>query len=58
MKTYTALYAENVPHLGCVDFQAEDAADAVDKARAIDFEQVTTNPDWNNTASRRIVEIN
>jgi hypothetical protein len=57
MKTYTALYAENVPHLGCVDFQTEDALDAVDKVRRINFEQVTTNTDWNNTVFRRIVEI-
>jgi hypothetical protein len=57
MKTYTALYAENVPHMGCVDFEAEDPADAIAKARKLNFDQLTTNPDWSNTVSRRIVEI-
>ena len=57
MKTYTALYAENVPHMGSVDFEAVDTVDAINKAQHLDFEQLTTNPDWSNTVSRRIVEI-
>jgi len=57
MKTYIALYAEDVRHYSTVEFQAVDTVDAIEKARSIDLTDVPTNPDWHNAVCRRIVEV-
>lgn len=57
MKTYTVLYAEDVPHYSVVDIEAVDTADAITKARSCDLTDVPTNPDFHNAVSRRIVEV-
>ena len=55
MKTYSVLYAEDVPHYGTAEIEAETDAEAIAKAKAGPFE--TDDPDWNNTVCRRIVHI-
>lgn len=57
MKTYTALYAEDVRHYSTVEIEAVDTVDAIAKAQAFDLTDVPTNPDWHNAACRRIVEV-
>ena len=57
MKTYTVLYAEDVPHYAAVEIEAVDTVDAIAKAQAFDLTGVPTNPDWYNAVSRRIVEV-
>ncbi len=57
MKTFTVLYAEDVPHYAAVEIEAEDAYEAITKARALDTTDVPTDPDWHNAVSRRIVEV-
>lgn len=57
MKTYIALYAEDVRHYATVEIQAEDTVDAIEKARSCDLTGVPTNPDWHNAVCRRIVEV-
>ena len=47
MKTYTVLYAEDVPHYATVELQAANTEDAIRAARArhtgdLDFD----TPDW------------
>ena len=48
MKTYTVLYAEDVPHYSVVDIEAVDTADAITKAHNCDLTDVPTNPDFHN----------
>ena len=55
MKTYSVLYAEDVPHYGTAEIEAENDAEAIAKAKAGTFE--TDDPDWNNTICKRIVRI-
>jgi hypothetical protein len=55
MKTYTVLYAEDVPHYGATEIEAENDAEAIAMAKAADFD--TDDPDWNNTVCKRIVHI-
>jgi hypothetical protein len=60
MKTYTVLYAEDVPHYGTREFDAADDTLALERARAITPEAMsnyTNDPDYNNTRCRRIVNI-
>jgi hypothetical protein len=57
MKTYIALYAEDVRHYSTVEFEAVDTVDAIAKARTCDLTEVPTNPDWHNAVCRRIVEV-
>jgi len=58
MKTYSVLYAEDVPHYAAVEIQADDTEHAITAARArhtgdLDFD----SPDWENPILRRIVSI-
>ncbi len=55
MNTYSVLYAEDVPHYGTAEIEAENDAEAIAKAKTGPFE--TDDPDWNNTVCRRIVHI-
>jgi hypothetical protein len=59
MKTYTVLYAEDVPHYCTVDVQASTPEKALRKARRytarhdLNFQ----DPDWENPVCLRIVHI-
>jgi hypothetical protein len=57
MKTYTVLFAEDVPHYGTAEIQAEDDAAALELAKAYDLSEVTNDPAWEYSACKRIVHI-
>lgn len=60
MRTYTVLYAEDVPHYGTREFDAADDTLAIERARAIApdaLSNYTNDPDHNDTLCRRIVHI-
>lgn len=58
MKTYTVIYAEDVPHYACGEIEARSAKEAIAKARKVDTEMFSAyDPDWNNAVCRRIVSI-
>ena len=55
MKTFTVLFAEDVPHYGTAEIQAEDDTAALEAAKAYDLSEVTTDPEWENSVCKRIV---
>ena len=57
MKTYSILYAEDVPTYGTVEITAESDDAAIAQAREMDFGDVQLGPEWNNTFCKRIVHI-
>jgi hypothetical protein len=57
MKTYSILFAEDVPHYGVVELEAKDDAAALEAAKAYDLSEVTNDPEWENSVCRRIVHI-
>jgi hypothetical protein len=57
MKTYIALFAEDVRHYSTVEIEAVDTVEAIAKARSYDLTDIPTNPDWHNAVCRRIVEV-
>jgi hypothetical protein len=57
MKTYTVLFAEDVPHYGAAQIEAENDAAAVEAAKAFDLSDVTDDPAWEYSVCRRIVNI-
>ena len=58
MKTYTVIYAEDVPHYAQGEIEARGPKDAIAKARKIDTDTFTAyDPDYTNAVSRRIVSI-
>jgi hypothetical protein len=60
MKTYSVLYAEDVPHYGSMEIEAENDAEAIAKAKAIseeDLGNTATDPDHCSTVCKRIVHI-
>jgi hypothetical protein len=58
MKTYTVIYAEDVPHYALGEVEARGQKDAVAKARKLDTDTFTAyDPDWSGAVSRRIVSI-
>ena len=57
MKSYTVIYAEDVPHYGVADIKAASDTEALAAARASDFADVVLEPEWGNALCRRIVEI-
>ena len=60
MKTYTILYAQDIPHYGSVELEAENDAEIVAAARGYwDATELdpADDPDWNNPVCKRIVEI-
>ena len=57
MKTYTVLYAEDVPHYGTLDIQAKSNAAALKAAKAHDLAGIAIDPDYDNSACKRIVHI-
>lgn len=57
MKTYTVLYAEDVPHYGTAEITAANPEEAIAAAKRLDVSEQCTDPDWSNSACRRIVHI-
>jgi len=57
-KTYTVIYAEDVPHYACGEIEASGPRQAIAKARNVDTDTFTAfDPDWSNAVCRRIVSI-
>jgi hypothetical protein len=57
MKTYSILFAEDVPHYGFADIEAKDDTAALAAAKAYDLSEVTNDPEWENSVCKRIVHI-
>ncbi len=58
MKTYTVIYAEDVPHYALGEIEARSPKDALAKARKLDTDTFTAyDPDWSGAVCRRIVSI-
>jgi hypothetical protein len=57
MKTYSVLFAEDVPHYGTAHLEAEDDAAALEAAKAYDISEIANDPEWENSVCRRIVHI-
>jgi hypothetical protein len=60
MKTYTIIYAEDVPHYGVREIEAPDDKAAIAMAISIDpgvMSAYTLDPDYNHTQRRRVVTI-
>lgn len=56
MKTYTVLYAQDVPHYGTNEIEAASDDEAIALAKT-DPSDYTDDPDWNNAVCQRIVHI-
>ena len=61
MKTYTVLYAEDVPHYVQAEIKATDNDAAIEAARKVhadgSLDLYLCDPDWDNTICKRIVHI-
>jgi hypothetical protein len=57
MKTYSVLFAEDVPHYGTAEIKAKDDTAALEAAKAYDLSDVTNDPEWENSVCKRIVYI-
>jgi hypothetical protein len=57
MKTYTVLFAEDVPHYGTAEIEAHDDAAALQAAKAYPLSDVTNDGEWENSACKRVVWI-
>jgi hypothetical protein len=57
MKTYSVLFAQDVPHYGTAHIEAEDDAAALEAAKAFDLSDVTNDPEWENSVCKRIVSL-
>jgi len=57
MKTYTVLFAEDVPFYGTVEIEAADDDAALEIAKSCDVSDAATDPEWCNSACKRIVRI-
>lgn len=57
LRTYSVLFAEDVPHYGVAEIEAKDDAAAIEAAKAYDLTEVTTDAEWENSVSKRIVHI-
>ena len=57
MKTYSILYAEEVPHYTAHEIQAQNDAQAVELAKAFDWSALPSDPDHHSAVLRRIVYI-
>ena len=58
MKTYTVIYAEDVPHYAMGEIEARSPKAAIAKARKLDTDTFGAyDADWNNAVCRRIVSI-
>jgi hypothetical protein len=54
---YSVLFAEDVPHYGTVEIEADNDQEAIERARAYDFGDVALEAEWNNSACKRIIHI-
>lgn len=57
MKTYTALFALDVPHYGTEDIEADTAEQAIEIAKHLDPVDLVNDPDWSHSVCARIVSI-
>jgi len=57
MKTYSILFAQDVPHYGTAEIAAADDTDALAKASNLDLGELCTDPAWDDPVCRRIVHI-
>lgn len=57
MKTYTALFAVDVPHYGTEHIEAGSAGEVIAIAKKMDPADLCNDPDWSNSACARIVSI-
>jgi hypothetical protein len=51
------LFAEDVPHYGTAEIQAEDDAAALEAAKTYPLSEVTNDAEWENSVCKRIVFI-
>jgi len=59
LKSYSVLYAEDIPHYGSVDIEARDDAEALRLALSFDSDKVSYYEGcWDGAACKRIVSIN
>jgi hypothetical protein len=58
MKTYTVIYAEDIPHYAMGEIEARSPKAAIAKARKMDTDTFGAyDADWNNVVCRRIVSV-
>ena len=57
MKTYSVLFAKDVPYYGCATIEAENDDAALEAAKAFDHSAVTNDPEWENSVCARIVYL-
>ena len=57
MKTYSVLFAEDVPHYGAGEIKARNAAAALKAAGTYDLSDITTDGEWENSVCKHIVYI-
>jgi hypothetical protein len=57
MKTYSVLFAEDVPHYAVAVIEAKDDAAALEVAKAYDLSNLTYDPEWENSVCKRIVYL-
>lgn len=57
MKTYTVLYAEDVPHYATVVLEADNDQAAIDLAKGRDYGEEDLEAEWSNTVCKRIVHV-
>jgi hypothetical protein len=60
MRTYSVLYAQDVPHYGTSEIEADNDDEAIEKAKAIsddDLTVLTLDPAWDSAVCTRIVHI-
>jgi hypothetical protein len=57
MKTYTVLFAQDVPHYGTAGIEAADDNVAIAAAKELDPAEYTHDPAWDDPVCRRIVHI-
>jgi hypothetical protein len=57
MKTYSALFAVDVPHYGVLEIEAKDDEAALEAANTVDVSEVVGDPEWENAVRGRIVYL-
>ena len=57
MKTYSVLYAEDVPHYATVEIEADSDEEAIVRAKVHDFGDASLEAEWSNGACKRIIHI-
>jgi hypothetical protein len=57
LRTYTVLFAEDIPHYGSTDIEATDAAHALRVAEALDTSDIYYEASWDTAVCKRIVSI-